>query len=143
VLGDVRLALHHLGVATADPARAAELYRSLGYDVTELLRDPLQNVDLSLARHPRHPALPCLEIVSPTGARGPVDGVLERAGEGVYHTCFETNDREAALAALTRAAGRVLLVSPPTPALLFGGRKVSFHRVPGLGLVELLDAEAA
>jgi hypothetical protein len=30
------------------------------------------------------------------------------------------------------------LVSPPTPAVLFGGREVSFHMVSGVGLIVVL-----
>jgi hypothetical protein len=34
----------------------------------------------------------------------------------------------------------VVPVSPPTPALLFGGREVSFYTISGIGLIELLRA---
>lgn len=135
------LAFHHLGLAARAPARAAAFLRGAGYTVGPLVRDPIQCVDLALATHP---SMPAVEIVAPLAeGGGPLSTLLARDAEMVYHVCFETQNRESTLAAMVRAGSRILPVSPPTPAPLFGGRAVSFHRVSGFGLIELLDAEAA
>lgn len=132
------LRFHHLGLAARDPERAATFLRALGYEVGALTRDPLQGVDLAVCQHP---TMPAVEIVVPVGDGGPLASMLKREAEMVYHVCFETCDREAALRALADAGCRALPVSPPKPAALFGGRQVSFHRVAGFGLMELLDSE--
>jgi methylmalonyl-CoA/ethylmalonyl-CoA epimerase len=131
---------HHFGLAARDPARAAAFLRVLGYEVGPLVRDPLQGVDLAMATHP---SMPAVEIIAPLGDAGPLAAALRRDAEVVYHVCFETDDRARALAAMREAGGRVIPISEATPATLFGGRAVSFHRVAGFGLIELLDAAEA
>lgn len=135
------LSFHHVGLASRDPGRAAAFRRALGYHIGPLVRDTIQGVDLALASHP---TMPSVEIVTPIGDAGPLTSLLRREAEMTYHVCFETPDREGTLDAMRRAGSRVLPVSPPSPAVLFGGRTVSFHRVGGFGLVELLShAEGA
>jgi methylmalonyl-CoA/ethylmalonyl-CoA epimerase len=131
---------HHFGLAARDPARAAAFLGALGYTVGPLVRDPLQGVDLAMATHP---TMPAVEIVAPLGDDGPLASTLRRDAEAVYHVCFETSDRARVLDALREAGGRALPVAGATPAVLFGGRAVSFHRVAGFGLIELLDAAEA
>jgi methylmalonyl-CoA/ethylmalonyl-CoA epimerase len=130
------LSFHHFGLASRDAERASAALRALGYALGPLVHDPLQGVELALATHP---LMPTVELVLPKKEGGPLAALLRKDAELVYHVCFETADREATLAALAQAGSRALPVSPPTPAVLFDGRLVSFHRVAGLGLVELLD----
>lgn len=133
------LSFHHLALAARVTARAEAFLRAAGYTVGPRVRDPIQRVDLAFATHP---SMPAVEIVAPLEeGGGPLSSILERGAEIVYHVCFETTNREVALAAMVKAGSRVIEISPPTPAPLFGGRKVSFHRVSGIGLIELLDAE--
>lgn len=133
------LSFHHFGLAARDPARAAAFLRALGYEVGALVRDRLQGVDLALSTHA---SMPSVEIVAPLGEGGPLASWLRKEAEMLYHVCFEVADRDGALGAMALAGSRVLTISPPTPAVLFAGRLVSFHRVSGFGLVELLDARA-
>jgi hypothetical protein len=56
----------------------------------------------------------------------------------IYHVCYTSSDADAALAALSAAGMEILTVTPPTPAILFGGQAVSFHHISGFGLVEIL-----
>jgi hypothetical protein len=57
-----------------------------------------------------------------------------------YHLCYEiVGETAAALDALRADGTRVVTVVAPVPAVLFGGRKVSFHTVRGFGLLELLE----
>ena len=89
--------------------------------------DALQQAWLSLVEVPGG----TLEIVA-----GPiVRGVLEKGRMG-YHVCFEVDDVDAALASLVSGGGRQ--VTRPSPAILFGGRRVCFVHTR-LGLVELLE----
>ena len=50
------------------------------------------------------------------------------------------DDIDAIVNSLEYAKLRVLCLSPPKPAILFGGRMVSFYRVIGFGIIELLQA---
>lgn len=130
-------AFHHLGLAARRREAATRFARSMGYEVGPTVRDPLQNVELSMCSHS---AMPRLEIVTPTESAGPLTSLLRTHTELVYHVCYEVPDIEGALGHLREDLGNVRCVQPPTPAVLFGQRKVGFYLVPGVGLVELLEA---
>ena len=131
------MTFHHFGLLSANPASSRELLVNLGYDVSGPLDDPLQNVRLHWATHP---TLPAIEILSPTETPGPISNLAKRLQQGIYHLCFEVADVSACLEKFS-AHGRVLLVSPPKPAVLFGNRLVSFHSVENFGLIELLEKD--
>jgi hypothetical protein len=43
---------------------------------------------------------------------------------------------------MTQADIRTICVIPPVPAVLFGGRRVSFYNVVGVGLCEVIEDPA-
>lgn len=131
------LAFHHLGLAVRQPEPTMASLEALGYRCSEIVTDPEQNVRLVMCSHPTSPAV---EIISPTDTVGPLGGILRWGGTSIYHLCYETPDVERAVAQMANGS-RVTRVVAPKPAVLFGGRKVSFYHVPALGLVELLEAE--
>lgn len=130
------LSFDHFGLATRDSERTLSVLRGLGYSTPPVVHDPLQGVNLVLCEHP---AMPAVEVIYPAGAAGPLDAVLAQQPQAIYHLCFRSDDLAATLASLKAQGQRVAVVSPPNPAVLFGGRKVSFHMVRGLGLIEILE----
>ena len=130
------LTFHHHGLALHDDRDALVFLASLGYRAGALVHDPVQDVRLRLCTHA---SMPTVEIVMPGDAPGPLAGILKRHDQLLYHTCYEISSREAVLDGWRAADLRVFEVLPPTPAILFAGRKVSFHTIMGFGLVELLD----
>ena len=131
------LTFHHLGLAVRDDGPALTTLGALGYTPGERVFDPLQNVHVRLCTAPDRPTV---EIVQPgPDGRSPVDGVISRFNEMIYHTCYETEDLEQTLAGLRGLSLRVLTLAARQPAVLFGGRHVSFHRVQGFGILELLE----
>ncbi|MCE0483869.1 MAG: VOC family protein [Methylacidiphilales bacterium] len=131
------LLFHHFGLAVRRPQEAETLLTALGYTLGEAVLDPGQNVHLKMGHHPAQPAV---EIIWPAAPGGPIDGMTQRHTSGIiYHLCYETDDLAAALAGFEKAGSRVVCVSPPKSAPLFGGRKVSFYNVIGLGLIEILE----
>lgn len=134
---------HHMGLAVRAPKRARAFLEALGYAVGAAVRDDRQGVHLAMAEHP---SMPRVEIVWPTETSGPLDAYLRSTSELVYHVCYEVDDEASALDRFRGAGAAIRCVSPSTPAVLFSGRRVSFHLVAGVGLVELLErgsAEAA
>lgn len=131
------LNFHHFGLATKAPDRAQVFLHALGYTSGEQVRDELQNVDLIMCTHPTEPDV---EIISATDTSGPLDEILGDQAQSIYHLCYETENIENALAALKENGIRCQCVSPPTPAILFGGRNVAFYFVRGFGLIELLES---
>ena len=56
-----------------------------------------------------------------------------------YHTCYETPDLTRTLQGIEQVGLRLMTLSERTPAVLFGGRHVSFYKVFGWGIIELLE----
>jgi catechol 2,3-dioxygenase-like lactoylglutathione lyase family enzyme len=136
-LSGLHLAFHHLGLAVRRPQEAQLFLSAMGYRLGETVLDPGQNVHLMMCTHETEPEV---EIIWPSDTKGPIDGLTQRHPAGiVYHICYVTDDLAAALAALEKAGLRIVCVSPPKPAPLFGGRKVSFYNVVGIGLIEILE----
>lgn len=131
------LAFHHLGLAVRKPQSALTFVRGLGYSAGPQVFDAEQNVNLILCVHATQPAI---EIISPGGSVGPVDRLVGRYMNGiVYHPCFHSRDIGASLTSLGDAGLRPVCIVPPKPAALFGGARVAFYDVPGIGLVELIE----
>jgi hypothetical protein len=94
-------------------------------------------VNLIMCGHSLHPSV---EIIFPGKGPGPIDDMVQRHSSGiVYHVCYETSDLVQTLAGFAEAGIRVDCVAPPAPAPLFAGRKVSFYRIKGMGLLEILE----
>jgi methylmalonyl-CoA/ethylmalonyl-CoA epimerase len=136
-MSQANMIFHHFGLLSSTPEASRQVLIDLGYDVSGPIEDLLQNVR---AYWGCHPALPCVEIISPNDSPGPVSNLATRLQQGIYHLCFEVTDVAACLERLSTHS-RVMLVSPPKPAILFQNRQVSFHFVEHLGLVELLEQD--
>ena len=132
------MSFHHLGLAVREPEAANTFLYALGYRVGESVYDPLQNVHLQLCDHTE---MPDVEIISPAKGAGPLDKLLSPHRDGlVYHMCYFSPNLAATLGALEMAPElRVFCVSPPKPAVLFGGKRVSFYVVANVGLIEILE----
>jgi len=131
------LEFHHLGLAVRRPDDAVRFLRGLGYEIGEPVFDPEQNTNLIMCRHR---AMPDTEIIYPGRAKSAVDGLAKlHPGGIVYHVCYVTADLAATLARLEQDGLRAVCVAPPVPAVLFGGRRVSFYQIVGIGLCEILE----
>ena len=136
------LRFHHLGLAVREPAKATNFLVALGYRIGERVFDPHQNVNLIMCDHD---AMPAVEIICPGDTPGPVDKLTDKHRDGlVYHMCFETDSLASTLAAIKeKSAFWMVCAQPPKPAVLFGGKPVSFYVVSGVGLIEIIDNAAA
>jgi hypothetical protein len=131
------LKFHHFGLAVRRPDEARIFLTTIGYRFGDPVFDPAQNVHLQICMHESHPAV---EIIWPGNEGGPIDKLVQRNSAGIiYHVCYETENLDAILATFSEANLRVVCISPPTPAPLFGGRPVSFYNVVGIGLIEILQ----
>ena len=131
----MNLAFHHLGLAVVSPGEAFRYLALLGYRIGNSAYDPLQRVNLAM-RH--HAIMPDVEVIWPGEEPSPIDKLIKKTGSMIYHLCYTCSDVEGALAAFSVAGIDIVTISPPTPAVLFGGEKVSFHHVSGFGLIEIL-----
>jgi hypothetical protein len=135
------LTFHHLGLAVRRPKEALIFLNGLGYSCPEPVFDREQNVHLIMCTHE---AMPAVEIIYPGSGTTPIDGYLAKQPNGlVYHACYASPDLAESLAQLEAAGISAICVSEPKPAILFGGRSVSFYNILGLGFIEIIDADGA
>jgi hypothetical protein len=127
---------HHFGLAIRTDGAALRFLTALGYDCGEVVYDELQNVRLRMCVKAGDPAI---EIIMPGVGNGPLTTILRKYEQLFYHSCYEVPDHASALQSLDEIGVRAIEVSPPKPAILFGGRKVSFYTLAGYGLIELLE----
>jgi len=132
------LSFHHLGLAVRRPRDATQFLTGLGYTLAEPVFDPEQNVNLIMCSHAG--SMPDVEIIFPAMGKSPVDALTASRPDGiVYHMCYVTADLAVTLAALDAGGVRAVCKAPPTPAILFGGRNVSFYDIVGMGLCEIIE----
>ena len=127
------LDFHHVGVATKDISAERDMYLKLDYRVEgRLFHDPLQQVrGLFMVNGGMR-----VELLEPDSPSSPLNVIIANR-QKMYHQCYECDNLEGTIHSLESAGGRV--VSPPKPAVAFGGRRVAFVMLPGMTLVELLE----
>jgi len=125
------------GLAVRRPDEAEALLAALGYRIGEAVFDAAQNAYLALYVHGIEPAV---EIIWPGQTSGPIDKLIQRHASGIiYHLCYETRDLAVSRSLFEKTGCQVIWISPPIPAPLFAGLKVSFNNVVGLGPIEILE----
>jgi hypothetical protein len=130
------LRFHHFGLAVKQPEMAMNFLAGLGYRIGPTYRDTEQEVHLMLATRR---GMPAVEVIYPTEKPGPLDSILKSKDSMVYHLCYTSENRSESLRLLKAQNNRVFLLSSPRPAILFGGRKVSFYVIAGFGVIEILE----
>ncbi|QVQ28231.1 VOC family protein [Achromobacter deleyi] len=125
---------HHLGVACRDLDAEQRCWETLGYTLeSPEFDDPIQRVRGRFLVGPG----PRLELLTPTAADSPVEGVIKRRNK-IYHQAFETTGFDAALEALEDTGAR--RTAEPASAIAFGGRRIVFLFLPNGNLLELIEA---
>ena len=135
------LTFHHLGLAVRNADTAEAFLSNLGYRVGPTLYDPIQNVHVSLCEHAD---MPSIEIICPGPGTSPIDRYLQKYKDGlVYHICFAARDLTASILELKADPQiKAIFWAEPQEAILFGGRKIAFGIINGVGLIELLAEHA-
>jgi methylmalonyl-CoA/ethylmalonyl-CoA epimerase len=131
----------HYGFVTHSiPDACAMWCKLLGFspDGPEVL-DPEQRVRIQFLSHGRWSDFR-IELLAPCDPASPVMKSA-RAGGGLHHVCV----RVATLDEFAEQIAKTPLVpvSAPTPAPAFGGRKVAFAYLTGLGLLEFVESAGA
>ena len=128
-----RMQFHHVGIACENIDETACHYCSLGYDQSETVIDPLQNVKIAFLSHPE---MPMIELLSPVNNASPVVDILKKNGTSPYHICYSVSDLDGTIALFRRK--RYIIVSKPKIANALGGKRVAFLYNKAVGLIELV-----
>lgn len=129
--------LHHLGVVVASISAVAEEFAvsmSARWD-GQIIHDPLQQVRVAFFS-PADTRNPVFELVEPANEVSPVSNFLKKR-VGLHHVCYEIDDLESGLQD-ARGVGFVIM-SPPKPAVAFGGRRIAWVISKSRLLMEFLE----
>jgi methylmalonyl-CoA/ethylmalonyl-CoA epimerase len=132
--------LRHVGVAVPSLGPATETLATLfGYRVVSgPFDDPIQKVSVNFLTKSDKDATE-IELIAPLSEDSPITSMLAKSGGGAYHLCFETSDIDQAL--VHAKNNGCMIVSPPVPAVAFGGRRTAWIYTRSRQLFELVEAE--
>ncbi len=125
---------HHVGLACRSLFPEILSHKQLGYVVEgESFYDPIQKIRGVFMLHgPMR-----IELLEPSADDSPVTKILAR-GQKMYHQAFTCTDIYQGISYLEARGARV--ISPPAPALAFGGKEIVFIIMRTLLIVELIEA---
>jgi methylmalonyl-CoA/ethylmalonyl-CoA epimerase len=131
--------LHHTGFLVGDIAGSArDFVERFGYVIeSEVIEDPAQTACVQFLRQPGTTSW--LELIAPNGAESKLANALRKGG-GLHHLCYEVAGIERSCELLRQRS--MLVVSPPTPAVAFPGRRIAWLMDRSGLLVELLERGA-
>ncbi|MGC2112657.1 MAG: VOC family protein [Candidatus Korobacteraceae bacterium] len=127
----------HIGYAVESIAEYVESFLLPlfpGSQVGETVEDPLQGVRVAFVDFPGHGRV---ELIEPAAPDSPVRKILKAKRGGLYHLCYSVEDMEQEIQRF-REKG-CLVISPPKPAVAFGGRRVAFLYTPQRDIVEFVE----
>lgn len=130
------MTFHHIGIACYDIDLSSQFYLSQGYTKTDTIYDPIQNVNICFCDNLMGGGTR-VELISPKDETSPVCKILQKNGVTPYHICYETENLEESIQELKKQ--KFLIVSKPSPAVVFGGKRVCFLFSKAVGLVELVE----
>jgi methylmalonyl-CoA/ethylmalonyl-CoA epimerase len=131
------LEFHHLGLACRTFAAEQKALESVGYQMEgPLYDDPGLGIQCRFLISPEAKEAPRLELIVALPGSTVLDPWLQQ-GIKIYHMAFQTADLNQEIERLKASRAKVII--PPTPAVAFGGKRVSFVMLPNLLLSEFIE----
>lgn len=127
---------HHIGIACKNIKKSILAYEKIGYNSSDILFDPIQNVNLCFLDKDDSPLL---ELVGSVDDNSPLNNILKKNGTSPYHTCYEVLDIEKEISQLSDEG--YMQITPVAKAIAFDGRKICFLYNKDMGIIELLEKE--
>jgi methylmalonyl-CoA/ethylmalonyl-CoA epimerase len=128
---------HHIGIAVKDINKTAAIYVDGGYKMSDIIFDPIQNVDICWLTKD---GMPVVELLAPVDESSPVCKIIEKNGVTPYHTCYVVDDIDHAISELRKL--KYVLVSKPVEAVAIHNCNVAFLHHRHVGLIELVEEPA-
>jgi methylmalonyl-CoA/ethylmalonyl-CoA epimerase len=129
------LKFHHIGVLTNSIDNSTNRYVEFGYKSTNVIHDPIQNVNICFLSKKKHPII---ELIEPVSDGSKVFSILQKNGSGPYHTCYETEDIQSTIKILK--SKHFIQISNPVKAIAISNRLICFLYSKELGLIELVQS---
>ena len=127
---------HHLGIATFDIEKTKLFYKEMGFVVTPIVHDVIQDVKICFLKRE---FTPLIELVAPLSENSPVSKIINTSGVNPYHTCYEVEDIVNSISNLK--SNGFLPLFKPVPAIAIESRLICFLFNKNFGLIELLQSK--
>ena len=127
----------HLGLLVKNLAKGRAILTSM-FDIREWTDEIVDAGNGVRIHFGRDPAGVVYELLEPLDEDSPVYPALKSAKAILNHVAYRTRDIDAAGARLRKAG--CAPVSPPRPAIAYGGRPIQFFVSPLRLIVELIEA---
>jgi methylmalonyl-CoA/ethylmalonyl-CoA epimerase len=130
----ISLQFSHIGIATDNIAATSSFYFRHGYIASDVVLDPVQNVNICFLRKDGQPEI---ELLAPVDDKSPVNRIIAVNGVTPYHICYAVKDIDCAIKDLKLE--KFIVVSKPVPACAMNNERVSFLFNKDVGLIELVE----
>jgi len=125
---------HHLGVACKDIRDSILVYENIGYNSSDIIFDPIQNVNLCFLKKDDSPLI---ELVSSINDDSPLINILKKNGTTPYHTGYEVANIDEQISNLSNHG--YMLLYKPIEAIAFYNRRICFLYNKSFGIIELIE----
>ena len=138
-MNNKKIEFHHLGLATTSEDEAIKHLSSMGYNITNAVYDPLQEVYQQMCTSTY---MPNIELIFTSNKSAkPLESILKKKISNIYHICYITSSTDLALKHFNSSGVRIMELRKPLPAKIFNNNLVSFYFIEGFGIIELLEAK--
>ena len=131
------LKFHHLGLATDNPKLTLKILKNIGYKPIKTRSNKNYNVKNIICSSKSHPTV---EIVAKMGGKSPIDNIVKKNKNLVYHICYSSKNLKKTLKMMKKKKLSIVKISNSYLSP-FEGVDASFFFLKGIGVIEIMNFE--
>ena len=131
------LKFHHLGLATDNPKLTLKILKNIGYKPIKTRSNKNYNVKNIICSSKSHPTI---EIVAKMGGKSPIDNIVKKNKNLVYHICYSSKNLKKTLNMMKKKKLSIVKISNSYLSP-FEGVDASFFFLKGIGVIEIMNFE--
>jgi methylmalonyl-CoA/ethylmalonyl-CoA epimerase len=129
-----RFKFHHIGYVTNSIADTSALYVSIGYCMSNIVVDSIQQVKVCFLSKDNSPRI---ELVEPIDENSSVNKLLKKNGVSPYHLCYEVENINDAFEVLIEMGYTPLF--RPVEAVALGNKQICYLYKKETGFIEIVN----
>jgi methylmalonyl-CoA/ethylmalonyl-CoA epimerase len=129
------LKFHHLGLATDNSKLSLKILKNLGYKPIKTRKNKNYNVKNIICTSENHPTI---EIIAKMGGKSPIDDIIKKNKNLIYHICYSSNDLKKTIAMIKKKKFSIIKISNSYLSP-FEGVDASFYFLEGIGIIEIMN----
>jgi len=130
----LQLKIHHFGFATKNIIKSKEKFELLGFKSGSLIFDKIQQVNILFLSKDDHYKI---ELIEGINENSPVNNIISKVGNSLYHICYEVPNIEEAIKHLRTQS--FIVRQEPVTAVALNNKKIAWLYNPHMGLIELVE----